>query len=535
MDALIASFPILMVIVTMLAFGLPAKTALPLGWLATFAVAVGYWRQDLLTSCAWAMDGFLESASVLSVVFGAILVMNTLKHSGALSAIQRGFNGITPDRRIQTVIVGYAFAAFIEGAAGFGSSAALAAPLLISLGFPPLCAVIVTLIFNSVPVSFGAVGTPTTTAANLSGANVMELARYTAIGNGSAAFWTLAVALFVVCRMFGPRRRGRDALAAFPFALFTVIVFDVFYIGLAWTVGPEFPSVLGSIPTLALSILFAKKGWLCPKTTWDFERREVWEQSWLSTVPVKANVDSGMSQIRAWLPYALIAVALLAARLDWFGFKGFLTSAAFTLRIDHVLGCKDVAWKWNWGWSPGFMPFALVCALTFFLHRMPGPKIREVLCDVWKQGMGAVVTIGFGVSMAYIYRNTGFNAALTSKSMVYVMAEALAGTFQQAYVGVAPFIGVLGAFMSGSNTVSNMLFASLQYEIAVSLGTLSPVVVLALQNIGGAAGNMICVNNVVAVCATTGVSGCEGRIIRTNLIPCFVYCLVAILVLGLLA
>lgn len=89
--------------------------------------------------------------------------------------------------------------------------------------------------------------------------------------------------------------------------------------------------------------------------------------------------------------------------------------------------------------------------------------------------------------------------------------------------------------MSGSNTVSNMLFASLQYEIAISLGTISPVVVLSLQNIGGAAGNMICVNNVVAVCATTGVSGCEGRIIRINLIPCFVYCLVAILVLGLLA
>ena len=86
MDVFLAAFPILMVVVAMLAFGLPAKTALPLGWLATFAVAVGYWRQDLLTSCAWALDGFLESASVLAVVFGAILVMNTLKHSGALAA-----------------------------------------------------------------------------------------------------------------------------------------------------------------------------------------------------------------------------------------------------------------------------------------------------------------------------------------------------------------------------------------------------------------------------------------------------------------
>ena len=181
------------------------------------------------------------------------------------------------------------------------------------------------------------------------------------------------------------------------------------------------------------------------------------------------------------------------------------------------------------------MPFALICALTFLIHRMPGPKIREVLCDACRQARGAVVTIAFGVSMAYLYRNTGLDAALTAKSMVYVMAEALAGMFRQAYIAVAPLIGVLGAFMSGSNTVSNMLFASLQYEIAVSLGTFSPIVILALQNIGGAAGNMICVNNVVAVCATTGVSGCEGRIIRVNLVPCFAYCLVAILVLGFLA
>ena len=531
MDVLIASLPILMVVVAMLAFGLPAKTALPLGWVATFAVAIGHWRQDVLTASAWAVEGFLESASVLSVVFGAILVMNTLKHSGALAAIQRGFNGINPDRRVQTIIVGYAFAAFIEGAAGFGSSAALAAPLLISLGFPPLCAAIVTLLFNSTPVSFGAVGTPTVTAANLSGANVMELARYTAFGNGASAFLVVVIALFLVCRMFGPHRRGREALAALPFALLTVAVFDFFYIGLACAFGPEFPSVLGSIPTLAVSIFFAKRGWFCPKEPWDFERREVWDPSWLSTVPVKANTESKMCQALAWLPYGLIAVLLVAARMDWFGFKGLLTSSAFTFQIDRILGCEGVSWKWNWGWSPGIMPFSLVCALTFVLHRMPGRKVLETLGDVCRQARGAVVTIAFGVSMAYIYRNTGLNAALTSKSMVYVMAEALAGTFHQAYVVVAPFIGVLGAFMSGSNTVSNMLFASLQYEIAVKLATFSPVVVLALQNIGGAAGNMICVNNVVAVCATTGVAGSEGRIIRANILPCFAYCAVAIFVL----
>ena len=115
--------------------------------------------------------------------------------------------------------------------------------------------------------------------------------------------------------------------------------------------------------------------------------------------------------------------------------------------------------------------------------------------------------------------------------MVFVMAESLAGLFSTSYLAVAPFIGVLGAFMSGSNTVSNMLFAPLQYETA-TLVKLSPIVVLALQNIGGAAGNMICVNNVVSVCATTGVAGNEGRIIRINLLPCLGYCVIVVLVLA---
>ena len=534
LNAVLASVPILMVVVAMLAFGMPAKRALPLGWLATIAVALGHWRQNAITACAWAVDGFLESVGTLTIVFGAILIMNTLKHSGAVSAIQRGFNGINPDRRIQAVIIGYAFGAFIEGAAGFGSPAALAAPLLISLGFPPLCAAIVALLCNSVPVSFGAVGTPTVTAANLAGADVMGLSRYTAIGNASASFMIVCAALFLMCRMFGANRRGREAFAAFPFAFFTVAVFDVLYIGLAMVFGPEFPSLVGAIPTLALAVLFAKKRWLCPRTVWDFERRERWDASWCSSVPVKADAQSAMGQVRAWLPYVLIALLLVAARLDWFGIKGLLTSSACTVGFHGICGCAKVSWTWNWGWNPGLMPFVLVCLLTVVLHRIPMGKFGEVLVDTVRQVRGAAVAIAFGVSMVYIYRNTGMDAALTAKSMVLVIAETLAGTFQRAYVAVAPAIGVLGSFMSGSNTVSNMLFSALQYETA-AIVKLSPIVVLALQNIGGAAGNMICVNNVVAACATTGVAGNEGRIIRINAVPCLVYCLIVVLALGWLA
>lgn len=543
--ALVASIPILLVIVLMIAFNKPAKVALPIGWVVALAIALFYWKQDTTTAIAWALDGFLEAIGTLVIILGAILIMNTLKHSGAVTAIQRVFNNVNPDRRIQAIIVGYVFAAFIEGAAGFGTPAALAAPLLISLGFPPLCAAIVALIYNSVPVVFGAVGTPTNTAATIVGQSVTELGgdteayrmaltKFSAISQATCGLFIVFIGLFVMCRMFGKNRSGKDAVAALPFALFTAIVFDVFYLIMAIFFGPEFPSLVGAILTLFVVILAARKGFLCPRQVWDFEPREQWDTSWLSKQEVKKDVDNGMSAIVAWLPYVLIALILVGTRLNWFGLKTLLTGDAFKVKISNILGIEKVNWTWNWGWCPGIFPFILVCILTFFLHKMPAAKVKEAFSDTFKQCLGAAIALFFGVSMVYIYRNTGMNAQLVSnpnESMLYVMALALAHIFKSAYIIIAPIIGVLGAFMSGSNTVSNTLFAGLQFQTA-TLVKMSPVLIVALQNIGGAAGNMICVNNVVAACATTGTMGNEGRIIKTNIIPCLIYCVIAILVLG---
>ena len=542
MTALIASLPILLVIVLMLAFNWPAKRALPLGWVLAVVIALLYWKQDFTTASAWALDGFLEAIGTLVIILGAILIMNTLKHSGAVTAIQRVFNNVNPDRRIQAIIVGFVFAAFIEGAAGFGTPAALAAPLLISLGFPPLCAAIVALIYNSVPVVYGAVGTPTNTAtavtvqaAEALGADPeayrMALTKFSAISQATCALFIVFFGVFVMCKMFGKNKSGKEAFAALPFALFTAVVFDVVFLALAFFFGPEFPSLIGAIVTLAIVIFAARAGFLCPKKTWDFEPRSEWDASWLSKLEVKQDVDNGMSAVLAWVPYVLIALILVGTRLNWFGLKTLLTSDAFKVSIKNILGNENVNWTWNWGWCPGIFPFILVCILTFFLHRMPGAKVKEAFVDTFKQTSGAAIALFFGVSMVYIYRNTGMNAVLTDKSMLYVMAEALANIFKGAYVIIAPVIGVLGAFMSGSNTVSNTLFAGLQFQTA-QLVKMSPVLIVALQNIGGAAGNMICVNNVVAACATTGTMGNEGKIIRTNALPCLIYCIIAILVLG---
>ena len=541
MTALIASVPILLVVVLMIAFNKPAKIALPIGWVVALVIALAYWGQNFTTAAAWAIDGFLEAIGTFVIIFGAILIMNTLKHSGAVTAIQRVFNNVNPDRRVQAIIVGFVFAAFIEGAAGFGTPAALAAPLLISLGFPPLCAAIVALIYNSVPVCYGAVGTPTNTASTIVkqavedlGGNAeaykMALTKFTAISQATCALFIVFFAVFVMCKMFGKNKSGKEAMAALPFALFTAVVFDAFFLCMAFFFGPEFPSLVGAILTLVVVIFAARKGFLCPKETWDFEPREKWDAEWLSKQEVKQDVDNGMSYVLAWLPYVLIALILVATRLNWFGLKTLLTSNAFKVSIKNILGNDKVNWTWNWGWCPGVFPFILICIITFFLHKMPGAKVKEAVGDTLKQCLGAAIALFFGVSMVYIYRNTGMDARI-GQSMLYVMAEALAKIFQGAYIVIAPFIGVLGAFMSGSNTVSNTLFAGLQFQTA-TLVHMSPVLIVALQNIGGAAGNMICVNNVVAATATTGTMGNEGKIIKTNALPCLLYCLIAICVLG---
>ena len=539
---IIASLPILLVVVLMLAFNQPAKRALPMGWIAVVLIAALYWRQNILTTAAWALDGFLEAIGTFAIIFAAILIMNTMKHSGAMTAIQKMFNGINPDRRIQAVIIGFVFSAFLEGAAGFGTPAALAAPLLISIGFPPLCAATTALIFNSVPVSFGAVGTPTNTAVAVTSQNITDmgldveayklaLTEYTAIGHSVCCVFIIFIGIFVMCRFFGPSRKAKDALSAVPFLLFTALVFDAFYLTMAIFFGPEFPSLIGSILTLPVVIFAARKGFLCPKEVWDFAPVDKWDSDWLSSTRVAPDFETKMPVALAWLPYVLIALLLVAARLDWLGLKTFLTSDALTVRISGILGNDSVNWKWNWGWCPGVFPILFVCAATFFIYRLPLRKVRASLSDTVKQTSGAAIALFFGVSMVYIYRNTGMDAGLTDHSMLFVMAEAIASVSSSAYVAVAPIIGVLGSFMSGSNTVSNTLFSGLQFQTAL-LVRMSPVIILALQNIGAAAGNMVCVNNVVAACATTGTSGKEGRIIKMNVIPCIIYCVIATLVLG---
>lgn len=546
MYAIIAMIPIIVTIVLMIGFNWPAKRALPLAWLLSALVALVVWKQNFTAALAFSISGALSSVDVLCIIFGAILIMNTLKQSGAVTAIQRVFRSISPDRRVQAIIIGFLFGAFIEGAAGFGTPAALAAPLLISIGFPPMCAAMIALVFNSVPVCFGGVGTPTNgmqaviqeSVANL-GADPeqfrLTVTKYTAVPHAVMAIIITMIVLILMCKIYGENKKASEAFSAFPFAIFVAVVFDFFYLGFAFFFGPEFPSLIGSIFTLFIVVAAAKKGLFVPKKVWDFGPRETWNEEWLSTQEMKEDIDTGMGAVRAWIPYILILIVLVATRLPILPLKSLLNTYGI-INVNNILGIEGANWSWKVINNPGLFPFVIVCFITFFIHGMSAEKVKETFIDTWKQVTGAFIALIFGCAMVYVYRNTSVMAGIVetgvvSQSMLLSMAQAFANVAGKAYVVIAPFVGVLGAYMSGSCTVSNTLFASLQFETARMISA-SPLIICAMQNIGGAAGNMICVNNVVSACATTGTMGKEGRIIKTNIIPCIIYCLVTVIILG---
>ena len=235
MYAILAFIPIIVTVVLMVAFNWPAKRALPLAWVLAAIIGVAVWKMSIGAVALQTVIGFLEAFAVLVIIFGAILIMNTLSSSGAMAAINGMFTGISPDARIQAVIIGFIFGAFIEGCLPVSvPPAALAAPLLISVGFPPLAAAVVALIYNSVPVCYGAVGTPTNSAMATLGESVTslggnvdsfkaDLTFFSAVNMAVGAFFIVTIGIILLVTMFGKDAEHKKVAKAFEILPFIIL------------------------------------------------------------------------------------------------------------------------------------------------------------------------------------------------------------------------------------------------------------------------------------------------------------------------
>ncbi len=541
--AFIASLPILVIIVLMAGFMWPAKRAMPLAWGLAAILALAVWQVDFVRVIAATLEGALSAIDILIIVFGAILLLNTMRNSGAISVINNGFDGITSDRRIQVLIIGWMFVSFIEGAAGFGTPAALAAPLLMGLGFPPLAAVMSALIFNSTSVTFGAVGAPVIvgTGAAVSGMLpegmvmrefLVEVGVWSAVFHGIGGSFLPLLVVAMLTRFYGKNKSFMEGLKAAPFAIFAGLSFTVPYFLMAYFVGPELPSVVGALIGLYIVITAARAGFLMPKETWDFPRQEEWEEEWgepLKTEEKDETSVSSMSLVMAWMPYVLVAIILVLTRLGLFGLDNLLT--AFTIKWTEIFGQEGVSWDITPFWLPGTVPFILIALVTIPMHRMSGDKVKEAWQRTVKQLIPAAIALFFALAMVRVFVQTDINAA-DYPSMLMALSQSAAAGVGGAWPLVSPFVGTLGAFVSGSNTVANILFGGFQFSVAEGLG-ISRTIISALQAVGGATGNMIAVHNVVAACAVCGIVGREGYVIRRNIAPSLIYTLV-VGILGLI-
>ena len=524
--AILAAIPLLLAFFLMVLRNVSASKSVGVSFLLTVLLMHFVWQASTLDTAAYTVYGVLKAVDLLLIVAGAIFLQNTLKKAGLMDVIRSGFQTISPDPRIQAIIIGYLFGAFIEGSAGFGTPAALAAPLLVGLGFPAVPACVVSLISNSTPVPFAAAGTPTLTtisnmADQLTASSVgqewftREVTHKVCVylGVGGLVVPILLVAVLVLC--FGEReQRLRRILEMVPFSLLAALTFLVPYYLLGTFLGPEFASIVGAIAGMFLTVLAARFHILVPKHRWRFRTDAATPQTDLGTPPTTGQF------FLAWTPYLAIAVLLFVTRVDAFGLKDILKG--IYIPIHNILGVDGLNLDFQWAYNPGIFPFGVVALVTALVRRVPGRETAQVARDTGRQLANLTVALIAGVAMVQLMMHSGENGSGLD-SMLSQISQLMVNLVGAAFPYMSPVIGIFGAFVSGSCTVSSTLFGPLQYETAELLG-LSTTTIVALQLTGGALGNMICINNVVAVTSTTNASGNEGRIIRTNLLPCLVYC-----------
>ncbi|NKF50125.1 L-lactate permease [Shewanella sp. WXL01] len=533
--------PVISVLVFLVLLKLPASKAMPISMVATALAAVFVWQMDSGFLAASVVEGLLSALTPLSIIFGAVFLLNTLKYSGAMDTIRAGFTNISSDARVQVIIICWLFGSFIEGSAGFGTPAAIGAPLLVLLGVPPIAAAVVALIADSTSVSFGAIGLPvlfgmeqglTEGGVNMAAAQIAEhggsfadFAQYIAMHMITIDLITGSLLpLVLVCVLtgfFGKNKSFKEGLEIWKFALFSGLAFTVPAWLINYFAGPEFPSVIGALVGMAIVIPVAKKGYLLPEKAWnDFEKTAEDDNSDTKAFAGNPGTEVKFSQVAAWSPYIIMAALLVLSRVIE-PFKSFLTS--FNISWTNLLGTELKAGFATF-YAPGIF-FVVVCLVGFVLFKMNSKSIKQSFTTSCSSMLPTIISLGASVPMVKIFLNSGQNDA-GLESMPVALADLLASSMGAIWAWMAPVVGIFGAFLSGSATFSNMMFSGLQYSVADNIG-MNHALVLALQGIGANAGNMMCVMNVVAAATVVGMAGRESEIIRKTMPVALLYAFTA--------
>jgi lactate permease len=538
MDLLFAALPIVLLIFVMTKKdGLPSTVAFALAALLTYLVRIWFFKTSPNLAHAAIISGLLQALTPISIVFGAIFFFVALEHSGAMQTLRLWLDGVSRNPVAQLMIVGWSFVFLIEGASGFGTPAALAAPILVGLGFPPLRVAILCIVMNAAPTSFGAVGTPTWFgfgSLGLAESQLLEIGLKSALMHAIAALVIPVIALGFVVDWKVIRRN-------LLFAELAVLASVVPMAALA-AFNYEFPSVVGGMVGLLTTIFLARRGIGLTKDEANGAGSVTGSSQAISQEPEAGPLHRG-DVLRALAPLLATVGILLLTRIPFLGLRQLLTSEAnwlsislgrvgvFSLspslvfRLRGILG-EDLHWSHAFLFVPSILPFFVAAALALILYRCPPSVFEKVARETFGRLRNPVIALFGALVFVQLLKIDGERASTR------ILGDALAAGAGGLWIYFAGFLGALGSFFSGSNTISNLTFGPIQLRIAQDLGV-SLTTMLALQTVGAAMGNMVAIHNIVAVCAVLGLKNEEGNILKKTFIPTLVYGIILAALAGL--
>lgn len=501
MPALAALAPIAVILVLMVWRRWPAAAAGPVGLALAAALAVALFgfggegdgggglslpRAALGTGA----EAAFVALTILWIIFPALCLYEIQARHGAFDVLRAALVRLSPDPRIAALLIGWFFALFVEGAAGFGTPVALAAPMLVTLGFAPVQAVTLVLIGHAAGVSFGAVGTPVLPQIAATGLSGFEIARATGLLHGLLGWILLVFAFRVAAAGTDPARHGGRG---WLWAGLAALCFLVPFLGLSAVAGPELPTLAGALVGLVLFVgalhLAGRDRGAAPRPAED-----------VPAAPGLARLG------RALLPYGVLLALILATRLI-----PDLREALREVEVDWSLfGAFEGAVQ------PLYHPGTML-----FLGFVAGGLIQgRSMADLADAAVAALKRLPM-VALALVAM-LGLARLMVHAGMIDALAEAAAGLFGPAWPMVAPWVGTLGTFVTGSATASNILFTDFQQATAQALG-LPVLLLVAAQGFGAAVGNIVCPHNIIAGGATVGLAGREGDVLRRTGPACAAY------------
>ena len=519
LSALVALIPIVFFFLALTKLRLKGYQAGTVTVLLALGVALLFYKMPVSAALASAVYGFFYGLWPIAwIIVAAVFLYKLSVKTGQFDVIRSSILSVTHDQRLQLILVGFCFGAFLEGAAGFGAPVAITAALLVGLGFKPLYAAGLCLIANTAPVAFGAMGIPVIVAGQVSGIDPFLIGQ---MAGRQLPFMTILVLFWIMAIMDG----WRGVKETWPAVLVGGGSFAVVQFLTANYIGPELPDITSAIVSLIALTAFLKV-WQ-PKRIFRFDTAEsTTSQTTGAKAPAAAKPQAGATApltagaiVKAWSPFIILTAMVTLWSLKpfkaLFAAGGPLASTIISIPVPMLdkLVAKmppvvaqatpyGAVYTFNWLAATG-TAILIAAVLTIAFARFSPAKAVATLGETVRELVIPIYSIGMVLAFAFVANYSGLSATL---------ALALAHT-GQAFMFFSPFLGWIGVFLTGSDTSANALFGALQATTANQLG-LSPVLTVAANTTGGVTGKMISPQSIAIACAAVGLAGKESDLFR---------------------